>query len=154
MNRRTWLTAAVLSLASCGGGGVGVPDLAAVVEVTFGETGEKSGLTYLDDGPTRIVLADWLRDFPNPQYLQHVLRHEVFHAVTRIREHPSDVMCVSADDRSPYDGTLDKPCPWERDEMRAGTPIRLRFAGYEDEAWDAAYWWNNAILSVMVEVAE
>lgn len=153
MTRRTWLLAAVLTLSACGGGGVGTPDLGAVVEIQYGETGDKAGLTYLDDGPVRIVLATWLRDF-DAGYRQHVLRHELWHAVTRIRGHSVDPACVSCDNRSPYEGALDKPCPVERDQMRASDPIRVRFVGHYDEAWLAATWWNEAILAVVVEVVE
>lgn len=139
-----------------GGGGGGSPDLAAVVEVTYGDTGSKSGLTYLDDGPVRIVLADWLEDFPNPGYLQHVLRHELFHALTGIREHPTDPACVSCDDRSPNSGPLAMPCAWEREEMRASerAPMRVRFGGHLAEIWDAATWWNQGVLAVVFEVVE
>lgn len=152
MARRAVLLA-VLALFGCGGGGAG-PDLSAVVEVTYGETGDKAGLTYLDDGPVRIVLASWLEDFPNQGYLQHTLRHEMFHAATLIAGHPTDPACVSEANRSPYEPPLSMPCAWEREEMRAVAPIRVRFVGHYDEAWDAAVWWNQAILSAVIEVVE
>ncbi len=154
MKRRLIEAVLVALLAGCGGGGAGTPDLGAVVTVEYGDTGGFAGLTYLDDGPVRIVLATWLRDFPNAEYRQHTLRHELWHAATRIHGHPTDPMCVSADDRSPYAGPLDRPCPVEREQMRASDPIRVRFAGHYAEAWDAATWWNYETGANIVEVVE
>jgi len=145
---------ALAFLSACGGGGVLTPDLGAVVEVSYGDTAGYAGLTYLDDGPARIVLASWLEDFPNAEYRAHVLRHEMYHAVTRFKTHSENPSCVSCDNRSPYEGTLAMPCPVERDEMRASDPIRVRWVGHTEELYESARWWNESILAVVIEVVE
>jgi len=143
--------ALLLALLTACGGAAPEPDPSAIVEVAYGETGGSSGLTYLDSGPTRIVLARWLELFPNPEYRQHVLRHEMWHAVTRIKTHSTDVTCVSCDNRSPYEPILTHPCDAERQEMRASDPIRVRWAGHFAEVEEAATWWNANVGANVVE---
>lgn len=150
--RRAWMLAAAM-LVGCGGGGVGSEPQAGVVVVTYGNAGQYAGLTTFGDGPTRIVLAEWLRDFPDVRYRAYILRHELWHAMTGIQVHAEDETCVSSDYVNPYDfPVIETPCEVERAQVLASpyTPIIVRFDEATDELYNAAQFWNLGVNDLVV----
>lgn len=133
---------ALLALVACGGGGdTGPPDHADVV------------VCFDDVAPGRSGECDWNGDVVHVRidpfyssefygsYRDAILRHELWHALTRIEEHSADEHCISF---SPAPDALWVPCQAERVQVieSAFTPLRVSFP--EDPAClqRVADWWN------------
>lgn len=134
---------ACLALVGCGGGGGSAPADAQVV------------VAYEPCAPGHVGECDWTGDVVririDPYYASEffagyrdaILRHELWHALTRIEQHSTDEHCISF---SPAPSDLWQPCADEKIQVIESSLAPLRVSFSEDSACleRAANWWNEA----------
>ena len=85
----------LLILAACGGGG-GVVGNDAVVEISFTQPGPgHSGECEWNDRGVFIRIDPYYESEFYETYRDAILRHELWHAMTRIETHSLDPACIS-----------------------------------------------------------
>ena len=147
---------AFLALAACGGGGSAPADAQVVV-------------AYAPCAPGHVGECDWTGDVVririDPYYAQKdpffpggdsffagyrdaILRHELWHALTRIEEHSTDEHCISF---SPAPGDLWQPCAAEKIQVIESSfpPLRVSFPEDPTCLERATEWWNEACGEVL-----
>lgn len=142
---------ALLALVACGGGGgtdIAPPD--APVLVVFGTLSDsRSGQCDWESGSPVTITID--PAFAQGGYEDAVLRHELWHALTRIATHSDDPNCISS---TPAPDPLAMACHDERLQVVTSPyiPIRVSFPDDPDALVRAAAWWNNSIGFYVIEV--
>lgn len=159
--RRLLPLIALCVLSACGSGGGGAapagPDPLTLVSLVDSlPIGYEAnfGLTEWDeDGVATIsLLRGAVTD--NPLWRQALLRHEIWHLLTRRSDHPNDAnaMCVSAGDflRNP-------PIPCPEEVAQANAANRVVTISFPDDlpcAHVSAAWWNAGLGREAVLVVE
>lgn len=142
-------TAALLLslLASCGSGG-GAPDPVTHVRLAAYLDGH-AGYSTWDDGGSGVELLDTL----SPLSREAVLRHELWHLLTRSEGHGNPPGCVSCGEGGALH--LPSPCPEEVEQVNAAGRVEtISFPEDVGCALDAAAFWNTALGREAVVVVE
>lgn len=139
----------LVALIGCGGGAVYDPvtHVALSAAFDFNDRSGHPGWTSWDDRGSKVLLADnsplWAR-LP-------MLKHELWHLLTRFEWHRSGLECVSSGDGSTewWDHFAQEdsvPCAEEVAEVNAaGRTVTLSFPADPECARAAAAWWNDAV---------
>lgn len=133
---------AFLALAACGGGGSVVGN-DAVVEITYAQPGPgRSGECEWSDRGVFIRIDPYYESEFYEAYRDAILRHELWHAMTRLTTHSDDPACISS---TPAPGNLWQPCADERVEVLSSdyAPVKARFPQDPAALERAAAWWNE-----------
>lgn len=145
---------AFLTLAACGGGSSDpvIAPVDALVIVRFGsvEDGHSGECDWTVGSTVRITIS---YAYSGGLYEDAVLRHELWHAMTRIPTHSDDPSCISS---TPAPYPLATPCVDERLQVAESefVPIRVSFPEDPDALVRAAKWWNDGMGFYAIEVVE
>lgn len=138
-------------LSACGGGGdtTDAPMDAPVVVVFGALDDSRSGQCDWESGSPVTITID--PAFAQGGYEDAVLRHELWHALTRIKDHAENPSCISY---TPAPDPLRGACYEERLQVVRSpfVPIRVSFPDDPDALVRAAAWWNQTMGFYVVEV--